>query len=258
VTVVLEESLYAFGWRQGSVFRADLPLGALVLSPDGVSPDSRQTDHGVWIVATQDCDLAFLKVGNNEPSVEVRPVYDVDPPTDWGIRSSRLLVEEQRYVVGDSPRLTVSPALLQTYTGVREPSIADGRLVAFKTWLGLRYDRPAVPPHLVPLAKRIGEEVRDKKRRLVGRRVRDLLMQFDDSLDPPRYSLFAVLESPEDHGEVREWLADIARSVPRRLGIADRFDAATADETAFSLVETSYAADVAQVTWSGPEPEGAQ
>jgi len=54
-----------------------------------------------------------------------------------------------------------------------------------------------------------------------------------------------------------EWLADVSRQVPVDLGVADVIEAATAEGTSFSLVETSYAADVSQITWSGQEPDGA-
>ena len=84
-------------------------------------------------------------------------------------------------------------------------------------------------------------------------------MQFDDAGDPVRYSLFAVLDDPADEGEVRAWLARIAQAVPTGLGVADQIEAASADGIAFSTIETSYSADVSQVTWrrGRPDPEGA-
>ena len=47
-----------------------------------------------------------------------------------------------------------------------------------------------MPDSLVPLAKKVAEEVKRPPRREIGRRVRDVLMQFDDSFEPPRYSLY--------------------------------------------------------------------
>jgi hypothetical protein len=111
---------------------------------------------------------------------------------------------------------------------------------------------------LVPLAKRIASEV-DRNRQSVFR-LRDVLMQFDQRADPIRFSLFAVLEHPEDRDAAREWLADIAIAIPDTLGIADELDARAADGISLHLVETSYAADVAQLTWrpNNPEPQGAE
>lgn len=72
--------------------------------------------------------------------------------------------------------------------------------------------------------------------------------------------LVNVLERPEDRDDAREWLAEIATAVPDTLGIADELDARAADGISLHLIETSYAADVAQLTWrpNQPEPEGAE
>jgi hypothetical protein len=88
---------------------------------------------------------------------------------------------------------------------------------------------------------------------------RDVLLQFDDSRKPPRYSLIAVLEDPADEADVRAWLARVSQAVPTELGVADRIEAADADGIAFSTIESSYSADVSQVTWrrDQEEPEGA-
>ena len=84
-------------------------------------------------------------------------------------------------------------------------------------------------------------------------------MQFDDSGHPVRFSVFAVLERADDEQEAREWLSEIARAIPADLGVADQIEAATAEGISFHLIETSYAADVTQLTWrpGSPEPEGA-
>jgi hypothetical protein len=253
-------SLYDDGWRQGTVFEADLPLVAVVLGPSG-NPEIMQRSHNRWVVASQDCDLDSADSADPEPCIEVRPVYTEFPPMDWGIRSHRLLLTENGYVISARPRLHVAPAVLTALATQGAPrwAIDDARRDAFATWLGLRYDRPALPPHLVPLARRISDEVTRRRRRATAVRVRDVLMQFDEEAEPVRFSLFAVLAAGTDEQAVRAWLADIATSVPADLGVADRIEAATADGIAFSVVETSYAADVTKLTWrpGEPGPEGA-
>ncbi|HUY24386.1 MAG TPA: hypothetical protein VMV09_03650 [Candidatus Saccharimonadales bacterium] len=109
------------------------------------------------------------------------------------------------------------------------------------------------------LASRIADLVTRRRRRPTGHLVRDVLMQFDANQTPTRFSLFAILASEDDQQEVREWLAEIANQVPKDLGLADRIDAATAAGISLDLIETSYAADVSQVTWQrgDPDPEGA-
>ncbi len=253
-------SLHARGWRQGSVFLAALPLDAVVLGAEG--PERRLGSHDRWIVASQNCDLDTTDEQVPNPTIEVRPVYTENPPPDWGLRSSRFLLAEGEYVESTSPRLTIAAAaltaLLENGAVRREPD--PERTLAFTTWLGLRYDRPAVPPALVPLAVRVAREVGRPRNREIARRVRDVLMQFDETAEPTRFSLYAVLERSEDRDSVREWLTTVAQAVPIDLGIADVIEAVPATEISLDLIETSYAADVSQLTWRGnePGPDGAR
>lgn len=253
-------SLYAEGWRQGSRFTAELPLDSVVLGAGG-APVRVQTEHSRWVVATQDCDLNYTESEDGRPTIELRPVLADDAPPNWGIRSVRFRLSETEHVHGLSPRTMVSAAVLSAINsgGGRDAEIAQARQRGLKTWLGRRYDRPAVPEELVPLARCISSEV-DRRRRPIGPRLRDVLMQFDEASTPVRFSLFAVLELPEDRDAAREWLAEIAMAIPTTLGIADELDARAADGISLHLVETSYAADVSQVTWrpNNPEPHGAE
>jgi len=50
-------SLYEAGWRQGSIVAADLPLDAIVLGARSGQPERCEGEHGLWVVASQDCDL---------------------------------------------------------------------------------------------------------------------------------------------------------------------------------------------------------
>lgn len=236
-------------------------MDALVLSPSSRKPERHEGRHGRWTIANQNCELALTDEADAEPSIELRPVFTDDPPPDWGIRSARFRLTDTEFVRSTSPRPIVSPALVTALVvdgaSRREPSPA--RELAFTTWLGLRYDRPAVPTHLVPLADRIAEVVRKRSNRPFGARVRDVLMQFDDSSQPVLFSLYAVLEQASDSDAARQWLSEVARGVPAALGVADVIEATTAEGISFHLIETSYAADVTQVTWrlGDPEPEGA-
>ena len=209
-------SLYEQGWRQGSIVEAVLPLHAVVLGQSAAEPHSLQEQHDCWVVASQDCDLDLADVGDNEPHIELRPVYVEAPPTDLGIRSRRLLLNDEEYIVATSPRPIVSAALLTALVenGANRRLPDEARRLALMTWLGLRYDRPAVPPELLPLARRIADAVARRKARPTGQKVRDILMQFDETMDPPHFSLFAVLVDSDDEQTVREWLAEIAQIDP--------------------------------------------
>lgn len=238
------------------MFLATLPLDAVVLGAEG-TPERTQGVHDRWVVASQNCDLDTTDEESPDPTIEIRPVYTDGPPADWGIRSSKLLLAEGEYVESTSPRTTVAAAVLTALlgSGIERRDPQPDRELAFTTWLGLRYDRPAVPPALGPLAKRIADEVVRPRNRENARRVRDVLMQFDETVEPPRYSLYGVLAFPEDRHAVREWLATVAAAVPVELGLADVIEAAPATGISFDLIETSYPADVSQMTWRASQPE---
>jgi hypothetical protein len=254
-------SLYRNGWRQGSLFEAELPLDSVTLEADSKLPVRHQSAHGRWVIATQDCDLDQVDSHEADSIIELRPVFIEDPPKDWGIRSARFLLAEDQYVISTSPRTHVSPAVLTALQqqGVTLTQANPARREAFIIWLGKRYDRPAVPDALIPLARRIGELVKAKRNRATGVRVRDVLMQFDDSAVPLRFSLYAVLDDAADENTVRHWLGEIALGISPDLGVADEIEAATAERISLKLIETSYSADVTQLTWrpNSPEPDGA-
>jgi hypothetical protein len=249
-------NLYAEGWRQGSIFRLELTTQAHVLGEDGV-PIVQDASRDTWVLTSQDCDLASALADNNDPLIEVRPVH-ADDTGDWGIRSRKLRLDGARCLLADGIPARVSPAVLSTVAhATREPPLEAGRAIALKTWLGLRFDRPAVPDHVVPLAQDIAKRLRRPSGRGVAGTVHDVLLQFDDSTSPPRVALFAVVEPDVDADAVRRWLADAANSVPTALGLVFAIDVGTKDETSLHLIESSYAADVTQITWRSPDPEGA-
>jgi len=253
-------SLYKAGWRQGSILIAQLPLDAIVLDSVG-RVARRQSDHGSWVVASQDCDLDLTDADESEPTIELRPVQTAAPPPDWGLRSAAFRLTEAEYIESLNPRTMVAAAVLTAVIalGAERRDIGPPRRQALTTWLGLRYDRPAVPESLLPLAKKIAEEVGRRQGGPTGERVRDVLMQFDEINDPVRFSLFAVLRYAEDEPDVREWLATIAMRIPAEMGIADEIHAAPATGISLHVIETSYAADVSRLTWPStrPEPTGA-
>jgi len=254
-------SLYDEAWRQGTIFEAVLPLDSVVLGESSGRPERRPDMHTRWVIATQDCDLDQTTTAEAEPTIELRPVFTEDLPQDWGLRSARLRLSERDYVRSASPRTLVSAAVL---TALKADSVAITQIGfqrrrAFTIWLGKRYDRPAVPPGLVPLAKQIAEVVNAKRNRPAGASVRDVLMQFDESVSPPRFSLFAIVEKDSDERDIRTWLAGVALEIPSHLGLLDQIQAATAGGISLELIETSYSADVTQVTWrsNNPDPDGA-
>ena len=253
-------SLHEHGWRQGSIFTAMLPHDGVILGSEGKFKRDLQ-EHGRWLVATQDCDLDHAETDDPNPMIELRAVFDHDPPQDWGIRSSRLRLTDDEYLISHGPRTVVSAALLFALQecGCDRIEPSHTRRLVLARWLGLRYNRPAVPNDLAPLARRIAEEVAIKRRRPTGLVLRDILMQFDESQSPPQFSLYAILEDTIDEERVHKWLSDIALSIPQSLGSPQELRAATTAGISIELLERSYAADVTSLTYrrGQPEPEGA-
>lgn len=183
-------SLYEAGWRQGGLLRHRLPVTWLEWS-QGSGIVQRGTEHELWVVATQDCDLDALD-----------------------------------------------------------------EAVKLKTWLGRRYDRPAVPPEVVDLRRAIAAAVKGHRVGDVAARVRDMLWQFEPG-EPPLFSLYAVVEDEGIRDQARQWLTTVGLSVPRELGVPVVMEAATAERISLRLIETSYSADVSDLTWGRGEPKGA-
>jgi hypothetical protein len=249
-------NLYAIGWRQGSFVEAELPAAGFTLDDQGQLWACSGT-HRTWVVASQDCDLNDWETTRTEPLVELRTrITAKDPDTEWGIRSRVVRLTETEGVHSDSAPLRISPAAL---VASAQPAnvITPARAIAFKTWLGRRYDRPAVPDDQVTLAKDIASRARRPSRRGFAVDLHDVLIQFDDQTTPPTFLLFAVIVDGTDKEVARRWLTEVGMAVPDRLGVLGGVDAGYRSETSLELIESSYSADLSGLSWSGPHPYGA-
>ena len=177
-------------------------------------------------------------------------------PTDWGVRGRRFKIAEDLCIDANAPRCLVTPALLGGMASGREDMLDDKRRDFFRVWLGRRYDRPAVPEHLIALARNVAEKCSDARGRQVGDRVHDILMQFDDGHSPVRVILFGVVYDSDDIDEVRIWLSDVGTRMDTELGVLFDVRVGAHADTPLELVENSYSADVSQLTWSRRKPAG--
>ena len=249
-------SLYAIGWRQGSFVEVELPLAGFVLDDQGQVRACRGT-HQAWVVASQDCDLNDWETTRTGPLVELRARLTADDPdTEWGIRSKVLRLTETEGVHTESAPIRISPAAL---VALARPAdvITPARALAYKTWLGRRYDRPAVPDDQVALAKDIAARARRRSRRGFALALHDVLIQFDDQTTPPTFLLFAVMVDGTEKEVARQWLTEVGMAVPDRLGVLGGVDAGYRSETSLELIESAYSADLSGLSWPGPEPHGA-
>lgn len=254
-------SLYDGGWRQGALLRHQLPLDSVVVD-DQDQPVRESNQHDLWVVATQNCDLDVADDQATEPLIELRPVLVDNPPLQLGLRSRkvRLSRDQPWYLDSDSQRTMVRPAaltaILSADAEARSTPLTADESTKFKTWLGRRYDRPAVPHEAMDLGRAIAAAVENRRNDPLLSRVRDVLWQYELG-NPIRFSLFAIIESEDDHEAAREFLVDVTTDVDPELGVADEIEAATSERTSLDLIETSYSADVSDITWRRGHPQGA-
>lgn len=219
------------------------------------------TPHDDWVLATQDCDLAWNSIASSNSLVELRPVYDRDPPAVWGIRSSRLLLDDTgNYITDLEPLIKVEPdVILAAQHLCRDAPHAPA--VRLKTWLGLRYNRPAVPQEYVPLAADLVKRLTKKGHAQAESRVRDVFATFTSAEDgTSEFTLMAVVlreRAAEDDAlltTTRDWLASVALAVPEHLGLNVDVVALADDQVSLAFLETSYALDATAVSWPNRTP----
>lgn len=246
------------------MLRVPLPLRHAALVDGQVAEVS--TPHDLWLLADQDCDLAWQTVVGEQSDgrlVELRPVFVKDPPEDWGIRSQRFLIDDTgHHLRGASAIIRVTPAVVAA--GEHIGCLVADHQLRLKTWLGLRYNRPAVPQRYVGLARALAEQLSKRKARPAAARYRDVLGQFRRAGVQTMYSLVAVLPGggyaadAEEVVAARTWLADAARAVPAELGTAASLDAYGDEDVSLGFVENSYSLDLSRLSWppNNPGPVG--
>lgn len=250
------ETVYAAGWRQGTVLRADIDVVSTVRNPTSGEAEELRHRHPLWALVTQDCNLFRMKANANTPVVELRQVHDSEPPTHEGIHARKFLLNSAsgHYLIDDKPCAFVSPRFLcDANLATLSYKLTEPRVLALKTWLGNRYDRPAVPDELVPLARAIAESVKSSGEKELADQVRDVYMRFEESGTDVRFSLYGVIADGADRAKIREWLAECALQVPASLGVPSEIEAVSASGVSLATVETSYCADLSQLTWMGVE-----
>jgi len=259
-------SLRALGWRQGCLLRLDLPSQGIILDEAGL-PRVEKDVHPLWMLAEQDCGMAWGTAADGiAPSIEIRAVFTESPPDSRGVRSAKFSLGSGMYLDAASPPQMVSQALLAAAAADLRHHSCPTQVAALelKTWLGLRYDRPAVPATFVETYKELSRRIRKKKH---GHRdhVRDVLVAFATAADGGTlFDIVALLPADEPAtGEIRDeladWLADICMHMPTTLGVPTSVSVVTAAEVSLDFIEHSYALDLSFVTWpaKGGGPVGA-
>lgn len=228
-------NLHSDGWRQGSLVRATLKTH--VLDNDG-KETAIEFEHDLWLLVTQDCDLARAKPTDAKKKFELRPVFaKEDADTIDGIRSRVAKATDNLVLRADSPRIMLTARALAALKDKREDALDETRRREIKTWLGLRYDRPAVPESCIPTTEILLKTV-DNVEHFDGK-VRDVLVYYHGD-DPKRVDLFFVLRDKADKDEILAWLDEkIAELLDNGVVVNGRH-VEDASGTPFSVIETYY------------------
>lgn len=240
----------------------DLEYVFVDMSPKGELIQQPQA-HRRWVIVDQDCDLAWKATTGSAYLVELKPVLTANPPAEWGIRSVRFKLTDDSYLHWDVPSLRVRPEVVLIRASKVAPQLEANHVVRLKTWLGLRYDRPAVPEPYVVLASHLAKAFGGRKHRAAGQAVRDILVRFDVALNgTTTFELVAVLSadtSDDLRDETQTWLAEVALDVPATLAVPSSFEVRGDDEISLAFIENSYSLDLSTVSWPRNEagPVGA-
>jgi hypothetical protein len=209
----------------------------------------------LWIVATQDCDLAST-AGDSEETIEVLPVYESgEEHSGYSIRDRLFYVTDRLYVDRRSPKVHVFSRVIAGHE--RRPDLDARARRYFKTWLGRNYDRAAIPTQCIPTARRVSKAGEKEKNRDVEILVRDILMVFEDEEQPERVALYAVVYNgvPERLREVELWLNGIAIKLGAKGTVVTRREALLESRTSLTLIEASYSADLSDLSMDSDDGE---
>lgn len=240
---------------QGCQISLELPLQHVTVKA-GKAYIEREV-HGRWLIVDQDCDLAWRALSGSPYTIELRAIWEENPPDDWSIRSAQLLLDGSgAHIKADTPVVHVTADVLSLGEHLTCPHPDSARRL--KTWLGLRYDRAAVPEAYMALAKRLADLLKKRARRDVANRLRDVLATFRTIDGDTEYTLVAVLPhehaTPELLDELRQWLAQVALEVPEDLGRPVDVEVRTDRQVSLSFLEESYGLAVSTVSWPVGEP----
>ena len=237
-------SLFERGWRQGSLLRRQLSVRIIDI------PEDRVFTSECWILVTQDCDLARADT-TSESLVELRPVETpIRGQRIQGIASKILIVAGQFRLDAQDPRAMITARALATFEELRDNSLSSEQTREMKTWLGLRYDRPAVPDEFIPLVRAILSLIEEIG---IGRSVRDVFALIEEG-GPPVVDLWVVLIAAVDRDAVRAAMDSVALALPDELGDIRDIQIEDTSRTPFQVIEQWYALDSAKLSETRPEP----
>jgi hypothetical protein len=221
----------------------------------------KEDSHDLWILADQDCDLSATETTDEDRYLELRAVRTCMPETKLpsGIRSRILRLSTELTVQAGDARAGLTARALHSLSAAADRSAVDrDARRSFKTWLGLRYDRPAVPEAFASAAKGLLKLLQRSGRTGEWTSLRDIFVTFEDAPhDVPVARLFAVLwnDKAGDCPRIEAWLRDIQLRLSQSAG-SERFvvigeiSVQPTSRTPVDVLERSYGLDSARFSLS--------
>ncbi len=130
-------SLHSEEWHQGSLIRETLSAHSVDLHEGAIVDRGDKFD--LWLLATQDCDLAQTPCTNSTHQFELRPVFTrtKDDRLD-GLRSRTIPIKDNLVLRSDSKKFTLTARALNSLKANRENVLDEERRVQIKTsWAAL-------------------------------------------------------------------------------------------------------------------------
>ena len=210
--------------------------------------------HDLWLLTEQDCDLDQTEEDDVEKIFELRAVRGHAGNIPSGIKGSQVRIDDTRCLNATDIVAKVKASWLTKNKGAKSDIDPDTRR-EIKTWLGYRYDRPAVPKQFESVHGRIQKLSRSERairvegiseakwQRLDMAKVRDLLVGYEHP-DPMRKIIgyiTAIAKKTSDVPELQRWVERIRDAVKEdEVFIIADADAVDTESASLFLLEANF------------------
>jgi hypothetical protein len=253
-------SLFDAQWAQGALVRHGLPYSVTTLQGGELTLLSET--HDLWILAEQDCDLSRIETTDDARFVELRAVSRYAPRERpmGGLAGKKFRLNDELLVSADGARATLAACALHFLEPHRDrTAVNSDRRRKFKTWLGMRYDRPAVPDRFIDASKALFKRLSRDKTAYAS--VRDVLVRFDPGV-PPVVHLWAVTvdANPATIERTGRWLRAVATELSdadlthqfAKIGLVE---VQPARNTSLEILESYYSLDLEKLCLREGQPD---